>query len=254
MFVSIITITYNAESLIDRTLQSVLSQTCTDYEYVVIDGNSTDKTLEHLKKYEDLFRDKKIEFHWTSEPDKGIYDAMNKGLKRAKGDFIWFVNGGDVIANKKVLEDIQKQLVKMDLPDFIYGETLIVDAEGKVLGERRLKAPEKLSWKSFRMGMLVCHQSMLVKRVLAPPFNTDYLYSSDYDWSIRCLKKSKVRWNTHIVLSHFLDGGVSKKKMRASLKERFMIMSSNYGWLPTTLRHFWFVLRAVAFKLTHGWF
>jgi len=139
------------------------------------------------------------------------------------------------------------------LPDFIYGETLIVDDKGNMMGERRLKAPEQLNWKNFRMGMLVCHQAMLVKRDLAPKFNLQYRYSADFDWSIQCLRKSEQIHNTKLVLSHFLDGGVSKKKMKASLKERFRIMAENYGLLPTAFRHLWFVGRAAWFKLVHGW-
>lgn len=253
MFVTIVTISYNAESLIERTLQSILQQSSVDYEYVLIDGKSTDKTLDIIHSYETAFCQKGVAFRCMSEPDKGIYDAMNKGLSLAKGEYIWFVNGGDVIASPTVLETIQMQLSKSDMPDFIYGETLIVNDQGVVLGKRRLKAPEKLDWKSFKMGMLVCHQSMLVRRTLAPTFDLQYSYSSDFDWTIRCLRAAKSVHNSKMVVSHFLDGGVSKKKMKASLKERFHIMSQYYGWLPTALRHLWFVLRAAWFKLLHGW-
>jgi glycosyltransferase involved in cell wall biosynthesis len=253
MFVSIITISYNAASLIERTLQSVLQQTTVDYEYVLIDGNSTDKTLDIIGTYESAFRQKGVSFHCISELDKGIYDAMNKGLEQAKADYVWFVNGGDVIASPTVLETIQKQLPESNMPDFIYGETLIVNEQGVIMGNRRLQAPDQLDWKSFKMGMLVCHQSMLVKRTIAPKFNLRYSYSADFDWTIRCLRAAKSVHNTKIVVSHFLDGGVSKKKMKASLKERFHIMSQYYGWLPTALRHLWFVVRAAWFKLRHGW-
>jgi glycosyltransferase involved in cell wall biosynthesis len=255
MFVTVVTITFNAASFIERTMQSVLCQTSTDYEYVIIDGNSTDRTLEIIMGYISSFQEKGVKIRWISEPDKGIYDAMNKGFKLAQGDYIWFVNAGDTISDFGVLSNILSQIqTKKDRPDFIYGETLIVNSAGSVLGERRLKAPEHLNWKSFRMGMLVCHQSMLVNRVIAPVFNTSYRYSADFDWTIRCLKNAKNCFFTHTVLSHFMDGGVSKTKMRASLKERFHIMTEYYGWLPTTLRHIWFILRASWFKLFHGWF
>jgi glycosyltransferase involved in cell wall biosynthesis len=253
MFVTIITISYNAASLIERTLQSILQQTAVDYEYVLIDGKSTDKTLDIIHSYESAFRQKGISYHCISEPDKGIYDAMNKGLEQAKGDYVWFVNGGDTIASPYVLETIQQQLSATKKPDFIYGETHIVNDKGVIMGQRRLKAPDYLDWKSFKMGMLVCHQSMLVKRALAPTFNLQYSYSADFDWTIRCLQAAQSIHNSRIVVSHFLDGGVSKKKMKASLKERFNIMSIYYGWLPTALRHLWFVLRAAWFKLLHGW-
>ncbi len=254
MNVSIITITFNPGALFDRTVQSILSQTCTDFEFLVIDGKSTDGTPEKVQHYVPLFQEKGIKVRWISEPDEGIYDAMNKGLKLAAGNYVWFMNAGDIIAGPTILEDLLSSISSdKTSPDLIYGETLIVDDNGTVMGERRLKAPQNLTWKSFRMGMLVCHQSMLVKRTLAPEYNLNYRYSSDFEWTIRCLKKASNIHNTGLVLAHFLDGGVSKKKMRASLKERFNIMAHYYGWLPTVFRHLWFVCRAAWFKLFHGW-
>ena len=255
--ISIITITFEAESYLRRTMESILSQEYTNMEYLVIDGDSKDKSLSIIKEYEGLFLKKGIFLKWISEPDKGIYDAMNKGLKMAKGDYIWFMNAGDMIASSDCLNSIILNLPTVSsldsMPDFIYGETTIVNEQGEVMGPRRLKAPEILTWKSFKMGMLVCHQSMLVKRQIAPLFDLQYKYSADFDWTICCLKKSKSIYNTHLILSHFLDGGVSKKKMKASLKERFNIMAKNYGWTSTLTRHIWFICRAFWFKLIHGW-
>jgi glycosyltransferase involved in cell wall biosynthesis len=251
-FFSVITITFNAEEFIKQTVESILSQDFNDFEYIIIDGASKDRTLEIINSYEDKFRKKGIKTSCYSEPDKGLYDAMNKGIKKASGRYIWFINAGDTIAESDVADKVFKS-TNDNLPDFIYGETNIVDNEGRIMGSRRLKAPEKLDWKSFRHGMLVCHQSMIVKREIAPAFDLKYRYSSDIDWTIRALKKSESIYNTHMILSHFLDGGVSKKKMKASLKERFQIMSEYYGFLPTALRHFWFIIRAAWFKLIHGW-
>lgn len=252
MFVTIITISYNAEELIERTIRSILNQSSTDYEYLIVDGASKDKTLEIAKSFKNDFTDKDVPFRWISAPDNGIYDAMNKGLKMAKGDYIWFVNCGDSIASSTVLSEIIQKNSDSSA-DFIYGETQIVHFDGSIMGARRLKAPKKLTWKKFRMGMLVCHQSMLVRTSIAPFFETNYRYSSDFDWAIKCLKKSNNILNVEQILSLFLDGGVSKSKMKASLKERFEIMALNYGWFPTALRHGWFVLRAGWFKLVHGW-
>ena len=261
--ISLITITFQAEKYFGRTAESVLRQTYPNIEYIIIDGNSKDGTISLIKDYESRFNSKGIPYHWKSEPDKGIYDAMNKGLREASGDYVWFINAGDKIASDDCLEKIIQAIPEYsypisanpetDLPDFIYGETKIVDEKGYILGDRRLRAPEILTWKSFTMGMLVCHQSMLVKRVFAPPFDLQYKYSGDFDWTIRCLRKSQTIHNTHLVLSHFLDGGVSKKKMWASLKERFIIMAKNYGWFSTALHHVWFICRAAWFKLFHGW-
>lgn len=251
-FFSVITITFNAEDFISQTVESVLSQEFNDFEYIIIDGASKDRTLEIISSYESKFRERDINMVCYSEPDKGLYDAMNKGISKASGSYIWFINAGDIIAGSDIAGKVHKSVINA-LPDFIYGETNIVDTEGRIMGSRRLKAPEKLDWRSFRHGMLVCHQSMIVKRTIAPAFDLKYRYSSDIDWTIRALKKSEGIYNTHMILSHFLDGGVSKKKMKASLKERFQIMTEYYGFLPTAFRHLWFVIRAAWFKLIHGW-
>lgn len=253
--ISIITITFQAEAFLVRTIESVLEQSYSNMEYILVDGGSKDNTLSIIKSYESLFQKRDVSFRWISEKDNGIYDAMNKGLKMVNGEYVWFLNAGDKISSAECLTDIINSIPSdsVVLPDFIYGETSIVNEEGLIMGARRLKAPEKLYWKSFKMGMLVCHQSMLVNRQIADPFNLEYHYSSDFEWSIRCLQKAKNIHNTHLVISHFLDGGVSKKKMKASLKERFQIMSNYYGLLPTILRHLWFIIRAIWFKLRHGW-
>lgn len=91
-FFSIITISFNSEKTIERTINSVLAQTCKNYEYIVVDGNSKDATLDIIKKYEPMFEGR---MSWKSEPDKGIYDAMNKGIRRSKGDIIGIVNSDD---------------------------------------------------------------------------------------------------------------------------------------------------------------
>jgi len=255
--ISIITITYEAQDVLVRTLESVFYQTYLNIEYILVDGNSKDQTVSIFKSYKNQFLSKNISFRWISEPDKGIYDAMNKGIKMAKGDYLLFMNAGDKLSSETSLEMIfqgfNSEKKTTDLPDFIYGETKIVDEVGNIMGDRRLKAPEILTWRSFRMGMMVCHQSMLVKRDIAPFYDLKYNYSADFDWTILCLKKATYIYNTHLVLCHFLDGGVSKQKMRASLKERFRIMVKNYGLISTIFRHIWFVCRAVWFKLFHGW-
>ena len=248
--ISIITVTYQAETVLARTIESILGLDYRNLEYIIVDGGSEDNTIQIIKSYIEKFKSKNIFFKWLSDTDKGLYDAMNKGLKMATGDYVWFMNAGDKVASKDCLLNIDFS----SLPDFIYGETIIVDEMGVVLGNRRLKAPKNLNWKSFRMGMLVCHQSMIVNRKIAPEFDLNYRFSSDFDWSIKCLKAAKIIYNSNTILSHFLDGGVSKKKMQDSLKERFEIMSKNYGFLNTLLRHAWFAIRATSFKIKHGWF
>jgi len=137
-----------------------------------------------------------------------------------------------------------------NLPDIVYGETIIVDAQGNPLSMRRLKAPENLSWKSFGMGMLVCHQSFLVKRTIAPQYDLQYRFAADYDWCIRCLKKADAVFNTHLILSRFLEAGLSAANRKQALKERYRIMCKYYGKIPTQIRHIWFAFRFYTAKLT----
>ena len=244
---SIITVTYNAEKWIERTLLSVLSQTYPNIEYIVIDGASKDGTMEIAGRYASGITCLK------SEPDKGIYDAMNKGIQQATGDYIWFLNAGDALHNADTVYRIVQRIEKRGiLPDVIYGETSIVDAEGRSMGLRRLKAPNRLTWKSFRMGMLVCHQSFIAKREKAPLFDLNYRLVADYDWCIQCLKRADSIHNSRRVLSDFLEQGMSSVHRKDSLKERYTVMCKYYGKIPTLLLHGWFAVRFYFAKWVKG--
>ncbi len=244
---SIITVTFNAERWLERTILSVLNQSYTNVEYIVIDGASTDHTVQLIKQYEAGID------YWVSEPDKGLYDAMNKGLRKATGDYVWFLNAGDTLYTADTLQTIVSKLKKSSaLPDVLYGETQIVDAQGRALGMRRLKAPRKLTWKSFRMGMLVCHQSFVMKRELAPEYDTSYRLVADYEWCIRCLKRAKRIKHTHLILSNYLEEGLSTANRKASLKERYAVMCRYYGKVTTVLLHGWFAMRFYAAKWFKG--
>lgn len=243
---SIITVTYNAEKVIERTLKSVAEQSYPNIEHIIIDGASKDKTLALIQS--STFKVQK--FICVSEPDKGLYDAMNKGIQRATGDYVWFLNAGDKLHSNTIVEEVVSRMAHVDyLPDIIYGETNLVSDSGEFLAPRRLKAPKRLTWRSFSMGMLVCHQSFVVKREITPDYNLRYRLAADFDWCIRCLKSAKNIFNTQLVLSDFLTEGLSAQKRKASLKERFHIMSRYYGITPTALRHLWFAMRFYAAKL-----
>lgn len=240
--ISIITVVFNGEKHIGRTIESVLGQTYKELEYIIIDGKSTDRTLELIGGYKGIHK-------VVSEPDKGLYDAMNKGLKAASGDYVWFLNSGDQIFSKDTVETLVAGLVGM--PDIIYGGTMIIDEAQNEVGDRRLKPPAQLTWLSFRQGMVVCHQSILVKRAGAPLYNLDYRLSADIDWAIRAAKEATQIHNSNLVLSRFLEGGLTDHNIKAGLKERFKIMRHFYGLIPTILRHFVFGFRLTNFYLKH---
>ena len=236
---SIITVTYNAGKVLEDTIQSVVFQTYRNVEYIIVDGGSTDNTLDVVHKYQE--RICKV----ISEPDKGLYDAMNKGIRMATGDYLCFLNAGDELHENETLQKIVYTLKGKEVPDVIYGETAIVDEEGHFLHMRRLSTPEHLHWKSFKEGMLVCHQAFLTRRelALANPYDLRYRFSADFDWCIRIMKQSKYLHNTHLTLIDYLNEGMTTQNHKASLKERFRIMTKHYGWISTILHHGWFVIR-----------
>ena len=236
---SIITVTYNAEKVIEETIQSVITQTYKNYEYIIIDGASKDNTLSVIDKYKDMIS------RVVSEPDKGLYDAMNKGIAAATGDYLCFLNAGDSFHEDDTLQLMVHSINDEALPDVLYGETAIVNKDGHFLHMRRLQTPENLTWKSFKRGMLVCHQAFFAKRSLAEPFDLSYRFSADFDWCIRVMKKAKTLHNTHITVIDYLDEGLTTQNHKASLKERFRIMAKHYGWISTVTYHIWFVIRLI---------
>ena len=236
---SIITITYNAERWLERTILSVLSQSYPNIEYILIDGASKDKTVEIIKQYESGIAS------WISEPDKGLYDAMNKGISLATGDYLCFLNAGDSFHEDDTLQQMVHSISGNELPDVLYGETAIVDKNGHFLRMRRLSAPNVLTWKSFKQGMLVCHQAFFAKHTLIEPYDLNYRFSADFDWCIRIMKKARTLHNTHLTVIDYLDEGMTTRNQKASLKERFRIMAKHYGLIGTVAHHAWFVIRAV---------
>lgn len=234
---SIVTVTYNAEKVLEDTIQSVIAQTCHQVEYIVVDGCSTDATPDIIQKYRPYIH------IVVSEPDKGIYDAMNKGLALATGDYLCFLNAGDCFHDEDTLADLTRSIRQKELPDVIYGETALVDGDRHFVRMRRLSAPETLNWKSFRQGMLVCHQAFFAKRAIAEPYDLQYRFSSDFDWCIRVMKKAATLHNTHLTLIDYLEEGTTTANRKASLKERFRIMVKHYGWISTLVRHAGFVVR-----------
>ena len=232
---SIITITYNAAATLPPTLRSVEQQTYTNYEYIVVDGASTDATLA-------LVEASSLDARVLSEPDKGLYDAMNKGVKMAVGEYLIFLNAGDAFHAPDTLQRVA-DIIGADRPGVVYGETAIVDTERNFIMMRRLCAPETLTWRSFAQGMLVCHQAFIARRDIAPLYDLQYRYSADVDWCIRCMKQTRELLNTHLTLIDYLNEGETTRHHRASLKERYAVMCHHYGTLPTMLRHIGFAFR-----------
>lgn len=255
---SIVTITYNADNVLGKTVDSVFSQTYPHVEHVIIDGASTDDTLKVAQDYmqRSYAASNGHEIRIVSEPDNGLYDAMNKGLRQVSGDYVLFLNAGDFFPDSEVLSNIARNVglegvSREKLPVVLYGNTDIVDNDGRFLRHRRLQPPANLSWRSFRHGMLVCHQAFYARLDIAKtvPYDCRYRFSADVDWCIRIMKEAEIRHlpllNLHLVVANYTEEGQSTIHHRESLNERYQIMCHHYGKLPTIFMHLWFAVRQI---------
>ena len=252
--ITYVTITYNAAKVLQRTLDSVLAQDYPNIEHLIIDGASTDDTLKIVDDY--IARSNAAEnghqIQVSSEPDKGIYDAMNKGLRSMTGDYVCYLNAGDFLPTTDTASRIAQQVeASGNTPAVLYGDTDIVDGEGQFLHHRRLAPPENLTWKSFRQGMLVCHQAFYARTdfAIATPYDMQYRYSADVDWCIRVMKaaaKENVPMlNLHMVVANYTQEGQTTLHHRESLWERYRVMEHHYGRVQTFLLHCWFAVRSL---------
>jgi glycosyltransferase involved in cell wall biosynthesis len=272
MFVSIVTVTYNPGELLEPTMRSVAEQVGVQIDYVVVDGASKDGTVERLRAFGEQVQGELVQgqpvhggslvFRWVSEPDRGLYDAMNKGLVMAQGDYVLFLNAGDTLAHPRVLAELWSERKGAAV---YYGQAMVVESMGgRELGLRKPLPPQHLNWRSLRFGMVVSHQAFVIKRERALPYDLQYRICADIDWMIRCLRAldpgvldpgalgpevvSSKALGVHFadrVLVHFLDGGLSSQRRKAAWKERFLIMSRHYGPLNNLLNHGWIVIRYV---------
>lgn len=234
--ISIVTICYNAEQTIRRTLTSVAQQTYPHLEYIVVDGASRDGTL-------DLVRSLAPQAYIYSEPDRGIYDAMNKGLHHATGDYLWYLNAGDALPTPETVALVAERIMQAERqPDVVYGDCLLIDEDDQILGPRRLRPPRELHWRSFISGMLVCHQSFIARRALCPEYNLRYRFSADVDWCIRVMQRSEYYERIDAPLSLYLHEGATTANHRRSLIERFDVMRRHYGLLPSIGAHLSFLV------------
>ena len=277
--ITLITVTYNAGSLLQKTLQSVYDQTYSAIEHIIIDGASTDNTVAMAKDYMErsFASDNGHEVRILVEPDNGIYDAMNKGLKLATGDYICFLNAGDALKGTETIKQVVEaakicysgkgkqhdvttstEYDREALPAVVYGKTDIVDGDNRFLRHRRLTPPAHLTWRSFRNGMLVCHQAFYARTDIArqTPYDMKYRFSADFDWCVRIMKKAEEMElplaDCGETIADYMEEGTTTRNHKASLKERFDIMCKYYGKLSTCLYHVWFAMRNVVPGFHHA--
>ncbi len=205
--ISIITVSLNAVKTIEQTIRSVINQSYKNIEYIIIDGGSTDGTVDIIKKYEDRID------HWLSKSDAGIYDAMNKGTQLATGDWVNYMNAGDRFYCNTVLEDLFKQRLDEET-SVVYGNSENILNYYSYLEEAK---PLSHLWK----GMCFPHQSMFVTANIAKeiPYNTKFKFGADFNFIYTLYKIQKVFLYKPICIVNFRRGGVSDVKRFQSLLE-----------------------------------
>lgn len=208
MKISIITVCYNSVDMIEETMLSVLNQTYPDVEYIIIDGGSTDGTVDIIKKYADRLA------YWVSEPDDGIYDAMNKGVMVATGDYIAFINAGDRYISDNVMDKIDK-FTQTHNSDVVYGDVVLVYSHGKYLSK-----PLKLD--SFDKLFPFSHPASFIKavRIKERQFDLKYKIVADYNLFYRLFKEECTFEYLPLPIAEFeAETGLSSKNVLPTFLE-----------------------------------
>lgn len=185
MVISIISINYNNATGLARTIQSVLDQTNTHFEYIVVDGASTDGSSDVIRHYSKLLGNR---LKWVSEPDKGIYDAMNKGIGLATGDYVQFLNSGDCLASDDVTEKMLEELKRNNYPSILYGNMLKDMPDGRVMRDRCF-AGKDISFLGFYTGTLN-HSPAYIRKYLFEKYglyDENLRIVSDWKWYLQAI-------------------------------------------------------------------
>ncbi len=248
--ITVVTVVYNGISSIENAIKSVISQSYSNIEYVVVDGASTDGTIKLLEKYS-----KKGIDLWATGKDKGIYDAMNKGVKLASGEVVYFLNADDKFYSKDVLANVAKVFAEKKV-DLVFGDVLFsYPSEGE-----EMRVSRNFSLNELKNGTMPPHQGTFVKRslLIENPFEITYKSSSDFDWFCRVAKKGIASEKLNEIIAIFTSGGVSSGKV--SYKETELVVKKYFGtssYVVLVLKHRifsivkWFLVKTNLVKLWH---
>ena len=223
---SIITVCYNSEKYIEKTLLSLLNQTYKNFEYIVIDGQSTDFTIEILNQYTIIFDESDIVFNYVSEPDFGIYDAMNKGISMAKGEWICLINSDDFYLHNS-LEILHSEIEKNPLADIIFGNLNLVNSDSNFIIE--LKPSLNLS--SIQYTFSIFHPSMIIKRCVYSNvglYDLRFKLSSDWDFTKKMYLQGYKFHYLDFAFANFRGGGAGSGFKKIHLLERLLIRHSPF--------------------------
>lgn len=230
--ISVVTVCYNAVKELERTMLSVLNQTYDNVEYIVIDGGSTDGTVEIIKKYADRLA------YWVSEPDQGIYDAMNKGIKVATGEWINFMNAGDSFVDEEVLTKCFFQKDYDNNERVLYGDCIYK----YVWGYRKV---ETININKITHGMNVCHQSVFLREYKSILFNLKYRLAADYDQLLTLYLSNQNfhHLNVYVALEN-IDEGETCNNFKKSKKEAYNIqVSLGLSSIKGKIIYYYWILR-----------
>jgi glycosyltransferase involved in cell wall biosynthesis len=244
MKISVITISYNSAATIEATIKSVLLQEDIDLEYIIIDGGSTDGTLDIIKKYEHKIS------QWVSEPDKGIYDAMNKGLARATGEVIGILNSDDTYAYTEVLSDIVRQI---DNADAVYGDLEYVNGiTGKVI---RTWQSGQYSKGDFLYGWMPPHPTFFVRKKVYDQYGnflTNHGTAADYEIMLRFIHKHEITLQyLPKIITRMKIGGVSNITWKQRWKAN---RADKKSWQINQIQPKWFTLILKPLRKVSQWF
>ncbi len=237
--ITVITVVFNGENYLEKTILSVIEQTYDNVEYIIIDGGSDDGTLEIINRYSD-----RIDY-WISQKDDGIYDAMNKGISLSTGDVINLLNGGDTYYNSKVLTIIAKEF-NCYSPDLIYSKVQVLDESGAL----KHITGKKIQAKDFIFKMPICHQSIFYSLSIFKKiglYRKDLLIVGDHEWMIRFYKNNGNAYFLDLITVNYSAGGFSVSIPFVNFKEKFKISKENYSLLLSAIIYF---LRIIKYYIT----
>lgn len=242
MKISIITVCYNSAKTIEKTFQSVQSQTYKNIEYIVVDGMSSDPTSDIIENNKDIIS------KYVSESDKGLYDAMNKGIQLATGDIVGILNSDDIFTDDYVLENIAKFHSENNI-EVSVGNIIQFNEEGKTVRKYSAKNwnPEKL-----KIGFMPPHPAIFFKKELFNKFGDyqlDFIIAADYELITRFFLKHNISWKfSNITTTSMLIGGVSSSGFSSyqliskEIKKAMIINNINFSYLQVKLRFFWKII------------
>ena len=222
MKITVITVCFNEEKNIKKTVESVLSQTSSDFEYIICDGNSADKTVEIARSYGAAFAEKGVSYTVNSERDKGIYDGMNKGIELAFGDYIYFLNAGDWFYSDDIIERVVNAASDNSVPDFLYGDVAMV--------ERGVVTVSVGDDSALTEGMSISHQAVFSSTSLMKQnnFKLEYKIAADYDFLLSQKLQDKTFFNINSIVAYFATDGLSTQNLDKCIAEQSKI-KKNYG-------------------------